>query len=57
MLEVVRENQSANPPSQEFLTELYIAYGLKGYNMGDGIQLQVEQNAVLRVLILLRRLP
>ena len=46
MLEVVRENQSANPPSQEFLTELYIAYGFQGYNMGDGIQLEVEQNAV-----------
>lgn len=56
MLEVVRENQSVNPPSQEFLTELYIAYGLKGYNMGDGIQLQVEQNAVFEGIDIIKEI-
>jgi len=46
LLEVVRENQSACPPGQEFLTELYITYGFQGCETGDGIRLQVEQNAV-----------
>ena len=31
MLEVVRENAAQYPPNKEFLTELYIAYGLSAY--------------------------
>ena len=46
MLEVVRENQEAFPPGQEFLTELYITYGLQGRKTGVGISLQMEQNAI-----------
>lgn len=46
MLEVIRENQPAYPPSREFQTELYIAYGLQGRKAEGGIQIQIEQNAV-----------
>lgn len=46
LLEVVRENQAAFPPGQEFLTEFYIVYGLQGHKTAEGMHLQMEQNAV-----------
>ena len=56
MLEVVREDPSAYPPSQEFQTELYIAYGLQGRKTEDGIQIQIDPAAVFAGIDVIREI-
>lgn len=46
MLEVVLENQREYPPEKEFLTELFIAYGLKSHNNGKETELLIEKDAM-----------
>ncbi len=50
MLEVVREEGEQNPPGKEFLTELYIAYGLCAYKVfwedgSSGMEFRVDETA------------
>lgn len=46
MLEVVLENQKEYPPEKEFLTELFIVYGLKSHNDGKKTQLLIDNDAI-----------
>ncbi len=45
MLEIVRENGEENPPSKEFLTELFITYGLQAERAGEERKFKLGSNA------------
>lgn len=46
MLETVEESRETYPPGQSFLTELCIAYGLRSRRDQEGLQVQMEEDAV-----------